>query len=267
MKYKIFIVSGGTGRTAKISVKSTLTQFPDKETEIIQFSEIREIDKIKSILNDAKIHDAIIVHTFVEKELNEYIESESRKMGIETIDLMGDMINKFSIKFQEKPLQAPGLYNKINEEYFKRIDAIQYAFKHDDGARIDDINSADIILLGVSRTFKTPLSIYLAYKGYFVINIPIIDGIFPPKEISDVDPNKVFCLTTNANRLSELRKSRSSKLGEYANKYSDIVPVRKELQFAMRYYTIHPDWQIINVTGKSIEEIASQILNLRELSL
>ena len=137
---------------------------------------------------------------------------------------------------------------------------MQFAFKHDDGSRVEDIDKAEIILLGVSRTFKTPISVYLSYKGFFVINIPIIDGMQPPLSLNNVDPSKVFCLTTNANRLSELRTSRNDKFGGYANDYTDVTAVKKELLFANRYFNMHPEWKIINVTGKPIEEIASDIL-------
>ena len=259
--YKIFVVSGGTGRTGKQVVRAALTQFPEKNPEIILFSDIRDAKQVKDILIEAKKYNALLVHTIVDNKLRDYIESESSLSGIKSIDLMGNMIYKLSNLFEEEPLQTPGLFNKINHEYFQRIDAVQFAFKHDDGARVEDLEKAEIILLGVSRTFKTPLSVYLGYKGFFVINIPIIDGMQPPSSLSSVDPSKVFCLTTNANRLSELRTSRNEKFGGYANEYTDVTAVKKELLFANRYFNLHPEWKIINVTGKPIEEIASEILD------
>jgi [pyruvate, water dikinase]-phosphate phosphotransferase / [pyruvate, water dikinase] kinase len=266
MNHKIFIVSGGTGRTAKQVIKASLTQFPDKTPEIVLFSEIREMEKIIEIIKYAKESNVLIVHTLVDDELRLHLENECNNLDVKSVDIIGNTISKLSNLFSSKPLQTPGLFNKINQEYFKRIDAVQFAFNHDDGARIDDINKAEIILLGVSRTFKTPLSIYLAYKGIFVANVPIIDGIIPPKILNNIDPSKIFCLNTNAMKLSELRKSRNIKLGEFVEYYSDIDNVKKELNFAKRYYTLHPDWKIINVTGKSIEEIATEILSFRELN-
>lgn len=260
MNHKIFIVSGGTGRTAKQVVKAALIQFPDKKPEITLFSDIRDIDKIKNIIIHANQYKALIVHTLVEDNLREYIQLESEKNNIICIDLMGNIINIFSKIFSTEPLQTPGLFNKINHEYFQRIDAIQFAFNHDDGLRSEDANKAEIILLGVSRTFKTPLSVYLAYKGYFVINIPIINGVQPPKILNDVVPSKVFCLNTNYIKLSELRGTRNEKLGKYVKDYTNIDNVKSELQFAMKYYLLHPNWNIVNVTGKPIEEIASEIL-------
>lgn len=260
MSYKIFVISGGTGRTGKQVVRAALTQFPDKDPEIILFADIREIKQIIDILIDAKKYNALLVHTIVDNKLRDFIENESGLMNIKSIDLMGNMIYKLSNLFEDEPLQTPGLFNKINHEYFQRIDAVQFAFKHDDGARVEDLEKAEIILLGVSRTFKTPLSVYLGYKGFFVINIPIIDGMQPPSELRNVNPSKVFCLTTHANRLSELRTSRNEKFGGYANDYIDVTAVKKELLFANRYFNLHPEWKIINVTGKPIEEIATEIL-------
>jgi hypothetical protein len=261
MKYKIFVVSGGTGRTAKQVVRAALTQFPDESPEIVVFSDVTDIKKVQNIIEEAQKYGAVIVHTIVEDHLREFVKNECDKFNIYSVDFMGDIIFKFSKLFSSEPLQSPGLFNKINKEYFQRIDTTQFAFKHDDGARVEDIEKAEIIILGVSRTFKSPLSIYLAYKGYFVINIPIIDGMQPPIILNDVDPNKVFCLTTNANKLSELRTIRNKQLGGYAKDYLDIDAVKKELLFAMRYFTLHPKWQIVNVTNKSIEEIASEILD------
>ena len=261
MLYKIFIISGGTGRTAKQVVRAALTQFSERMPEIVVFPDVTSTDKIKKVLEDAKKYNAPVVHTIVENNLRTFIKEECTNMDIKSVDLMGDMIDKFSSLFNEEPLQSPGLFNKINHEYFQRIDAVQFAFKHDDGARVEDADKAEIVLLGVSRTFKTPLSIYLAYKGFFVINIPIIEGIQPPEILNKIDPRRVFCLNTNANKLSELRKTRNEKFGGYADKYIDVTSVKQELQFAMRYFTLRSQWKIVNVTSKSIEEIATEILD------
>lgn len=259
--YKIFVISGGTGRTGKQVVRAALTQFPEKNTEIVSFSDVRDEYRVEEIILDSKKYGAMIVHTIVDTKLREFIETKCKEMNIVAIDLLGNIIHNFSTLFSDEPLQSPGLFNKINHEYFQRIDAVQFTFKHDDGARVEDIDKADIILLGVSRTFKTPLSVYLSYKGYFVINIPIIDGIQPILSLSNIDPSKIFCLNTTAHKLSELRGSRSDRLGKYVTEYADVTNVKKELQFAMRYYNLHPEWKIINVTGKPIEEIASEILD------
>lgn len=257
--YKIFVISGGTGRIGKQMVNAALTQFNDKKTDITLFTDIRDLKRVKRIMFNAKKYGALVVHTLVARDLRSYISNCS---DVVSIDLMGDIIDKISVVFSEEPAETPGLFSKINKEYFQRIDEVQFTFKHDDGARLEDIEKADIILLGVSRTFKTPLSVYLAYKGYFVMNIPIIDGMQPTKLLNKVDTSKVFCLNTNASQLSKLRSTRNEKLGSYVKEYADPIKVKKELQFAMRYYLLHSDWNIVKVTGKPIEEIASEILDI-----
>lgn len=261
-KYRIFVVSGGTGRTVKQVVMAALTQFPERKPEIITFADIRDIDKVKDIVQKADENNALIVYSFVEDNLRNFIYLECQSRNVMSIDILGEMIDNLSTLFQQSPLQTPGLFSKLNHEYFQRIDAVHFTFKHDDGARVDDIDKSEIILLGVSRTFKTPLSIYLAYKGYFVSNVPIIEGIKPPDILDKIDSSKIFCLNTIPNKLSELRKSRSVRLGGEIKDYTDYYSVRKELNYAMNYYDIHPNWRIIDVTDKSIEEIASEIIDL-----
>jgi [pyruvate, water dikinase]-phosphate phosphotransferase / [pyruvate, water dikinase] kinase len=259
--YKIFIVSDGTGRTANQLVKAALTQFPGTESEIILYPVVRNRKKIRDIISEAKNCDAMIAHTIVDNGLKKYLTIECNLMNIPLVDLIGPLINKMSEIFLGEPSQDPGLFYQTNQEYFQRIDAVQFAFKHDDGARVEEIDKAEIILLGVSRTFKTPLSVYLAYNGFFVANIPIIKGIQPPN-LNNIDPSKIFCLTTIPNELSVLRATRSEVFGGYIKEYSDIEAVKEELLFANRYFSLHPEWKIINVTNKPIEEIASEILNI-----
>lgn len=259
--HKIFIISGGTGRTVKKVVNASLIQYPNNDVDIVTFSDIRTKLEIRKVIIEAKKYNALIGFALMDNKLRKYIKNKCKKEDVIIVDVMGDMVYQMSKLFSTEPLQTPGLFNKLNHDYFQRIDAVQFTFKHDDGARVEDIHDADIVLLGVSRTFKTPLSVYLAYKGFFVMNIPIIDGMQPDKIIQTVDPKKIFCLNTYANKLSELRQSRNKKLGKYVEEYTDMGKVKSELKFAMRYYNLHSDWNIVNVTGKPIEEIASEILD------
>jgi regulator of PEP synthase PpsR (kinase-PPPase family) len=259
--YKIFIVSDGTGRTAKQLINAALTQFPEIESEIIVYPVVRDQEKITEIISEAKIHNALIAHTIVDNALKNYLSNACNLMNINLVDLIGPVISKMSGIFSDEPSQDQGLYYQTNQEYFQRIDAVQFAFKHDDGARVEEIDKAEIILLGVSRTFKTPLSVYLAYNGFFVANIPIIKGIQLP-DLNNIDPSKIFCLTTIPVELSKLRTTRSESYGGYVKEYSDLESVREELLYANRYFSLHPEWKIINVTNKPIEEIASEILNI-----
>ena len=258
--YQIIVVSDGTGRTAQQALNAALTQFPGTDVEIIVHSDVSSPRSLKKIVAQAGKSGAFILHTLVTDSLRELIIRESHISNVETIDLMGPLLTRLSSQFIHEPSQQPGLYNKLNKDYFQRIDAMQFAFNHDDGQRTESLNEAEIILLGVSRTFKTPISIYLAYKGWFAANVPIIMGIQPPEILNQIDTSKVYCLTTNASRLSELRKTRNVRLGGNIDKYSEPEYVSREISYAMRYYQLHPEWTLINVTAKSVEEIASEIL-------
>jgi len=258
--YQVIVVSDGTGRTARQALNAALTQFPGTDVDIVVYAEVRSKKKVKAIVAEACKAGAFIVHTLVTDELRELILRESHMNNVETIDLMGPLLARLSNQFIHEPSQQPGLYNKLNRDYFQRIDAMQFAFNHDDGQRTESLMDADVVLLGVSRTFKTPLSIYLAYKGWFAANVPIIMGIEPPEMLRKIDPSRIFCLTTSANRLSELRKTRNVRLGGDIGNYSDPDYVTKEINYATRYYQLHPQWTMIIVTAKSIEEIASEIL-------
>jgi regulator of PEP synthase PpsR (kinase-PPPase family) len=258
--YQVIVVSDGTGRTAQQALNAALTQFPGTDIQVIIHADVSSQKEIRTIVDAAAHSGAFIVHTLVTDSLRELIIRESHGKNVETIDLMGPLLTRLSSQFIHEPSQQPGLFNKLNKDYFQRIDAMQFAFNHDDGQRTDSLAEADVILLGVSRTFKTPLSIYLAYKGWFAANVPIIFGIDPPEILNDIDSSKIFYLNTTATRLSELRQTRHVRLGGSVGNYSEPEFVKREINFAMRYYQLHPDWTMITVTAKSIEEIASEIL-------
>lgn len=257
---KIFIISDGTGRTATQALSAAMTQFPAQEVEIILHKEVRSKSKILIAVKDASEKEAFIVHTMVSNELREFMITSGRKFNVETIDLMGPLLGRLSEKLITSPTEKPGLFSEINKEYFKRIDAMQFAFQHDDGLRPEGLHKAEIVLLGVSRTFKTPLSIYLAFKGWFVANIPIVLGLEPPEELFKLPPERVICLTNNAHNLAKLRHTRQERFGHGMGDYSTPVFVERELNYADSIFRRQPKWPVIRVTNKPIEEIASEIL-------
>jgi len=176
---------------------------------------------------------------------------------------MGGLLGQLSEEFSLTPAEKPGLFGQLNKAYFRRIETMEFAFHHDDGQRANELKKAEIVLLGVSRTFKTPLSIYLAFKGWFVANVPIVMGQEMPSIINKLLSSNVFCLDTNARALTELRRARQNYLGGAVGEYDDIEYVRMELMHARKIYSQHPGWAIVNVTNKPIEEIASEILTLK----
>jgi [pyruvate, water dikinase]-phosphate phosphotransferase / [pyruvate, water dikinase] kinase len=260
--YHVFVTSDGTGRTAQQALNAALMQFPEVELEIHLETGVISKERVLEVVENAAKVNGIIIHTLVSEELRGLLAKKARVHNIETIDIMGPLLLRLSNLFSNKPSGQPGLFHQINKEYFQRIDAMQYAINHDDGQRTYELGKAEIVLAGVSRTFKTPLSIYLAYKGWFVANVPITLNMDPPFELFEVPPDRVFCLTTHPEELSRLRTTRQNMMGDYAIDYANLDFVRKEIIYAKQIYSYQPRWTTITVTYKSIEEIASEILAL-----
>jgi regulator of PEP synthase PpsR (kinase-PPPase family) len=258
--HHIFVVSDGTGRTAEQTLKAALTQFAETAVKLVRRSEVRTEKQVLEIVKEAAQVDGFIVHTVVSDALREAIVRTGRLHNVETIDLMGPLLAQLSHQFAHSPSGKPGLFGELNKEYFQRIEAMEFALRHDDGQRVDELPKAEIVLVGVSRTFKTPLSIYLSFKGWFVANVPIILEITPPSILFELPPGRVFGLTTDARRLAALRRARHEHLGGAAREYANLDFVRRELIFVQRVFSSQPQWPIINVTNKPIEEIASEIL-------
>jgi regulator of PEP synthase PpsR (kinase-PPPase family) len=256
-----YVVSDGTGRTADLVLKTALAQFKDANLDIIIHPNIREAEQIIKVVREASDRNAFIVHTLVSEELRRVIYHYGRQYNVETVDLIWPLLERLSRQLSSTPSEEPGLFRQLNEAYFRRIETMEFAFHHDDGARVHELLQAEIVLLGVSRTFKTPLSIYLAFRGWFVANVPIILDMPLPELIFQIPPERIFALTTDPLRLSALRKTREEKLGGATGNYADIEHVRKELFFAMKLYRQQPNWAIVDVSSKPIEEIATEILN------
>ena len=257
---QIFIVSDGTGGTAEQILRAALTQFADTEVNIERRSEIREESQIVEIVKEAAEKRGVIIHTLVSLHLRQTIKYLGRLHTVETIDLMGPLLAQLAHQFEYNASEEPGLFRELNKEYFKRIESMEFALRHDDGQRTRELINAELVLLGVSRTFKTPLSIYFAFKGWFVGNVPIVAELPLPAIIYELPPERVFCLTTDAHHLSKLRRNRESYLGGATGEYAELASVRRELAYANRLYNSQPKWAKIRVTNKPIEEIASQIL-------
>ncbi len=259
-KYDVFIISDGTGRTAAQTLEAALTQFTEAEVAIQLRPEVRTEDQVMDVIMEAVRADGFIVHTVVSRHLREYLIEAGRLHGVETIDLMGPLLAQLSDKFADTPSERPGLFYMLNKAYFRRIEAMEFAFRHDDGQRSDELHKAEIVLVGVSRTFKTPLSMYLAFKGWFVANVPIVMGQLLPPILDELTPQRVFCLSTNASHLSKIRSARHKHLGGATGEYVDPEMIRVELLYARKIFIGHPDWSLITVTNKPIEEIATEIL-------
>lgn len=260
--FNIFIVSDGTGRTAVQALEAALTQFPDVEVNIRVRPKIRSKSQVGEVIREAARAGGFIVHTIVTQKLRDYILNTGRLHNVETIDLMGPLLAQLSQQFSDYPSEKPGLFRELNKAYFQRIEAMEFAFRHDDGQRVHELDKAEIVLVGVSRTFKTPLSIYLAFKGWFVANVPIVLHIPPPPILFEISPEKVFALTTTPRRLSILRSVRDAHLGGAAGAYASLEHVKEELRYAHDFFEKNPGWSVVDVTNKPIEEIAFEIMEI-----
>jgi regulator of PEP synthase PpsR (kinase-PPPase family) len=259
---RIYVISDGTGRTAKQAVEAALTQFNGTQPEIYRFGEIRDIKKVREIILRAKEENAFLIHTLVKDKLREELVRFARIHHVESVDLMGPLLHRLSDHLSVHPSEQPGLFRVLNDAYFRKIETMQFAFKHDDGKRVENLDKAEIVLLGVSRTFKTPLSIYLAFRGWYVANVPVVLDFPLPEQVYQLPGEKVFCLTTYPTRLTLLRRAREERLGGATGEYANPDYVKREINYANRIFDLHPEWQKINVTSKAIEEISSEIIAL-----
>ncbi len=264
--YYVFVVSDGTGRTAEQALSAALVQFEGTQVETIVRAGVRTKQQVLEIVEEALIQKAFIVHTLVSDKIRSLLLNTARRLNVETIDLMGPFLLRLSHQFANEPSEKPGLFHKVNKDYFRRIEAMEFTFRHDDGLRTHELDKADIVLVGVSRTFKTPLSIYLALKGWLIANVPIVYNCKLPDIINTIDPAKVFGLTTYPSRLTQLRKARHEYLGGQTGDYATFEFVTRELRYAHGIFHMHPKWAVVNVTSKAIEEIASEILSIRNQS-
>ena len=258
----IYIVSDGSGKTAEHTLNAAILQFSSIEHEIKVRPNIRTEAQALQVVQEAIEHNGIIYYTIVSNDLRQLIRRISKLQNVEAIDLLGPVLKSLAKFFSDSPSEQPGLFQRLNDSYFKRIDTMEFAIRHDDGQRADELAKAEIILLGVSRTFKTPLSIYLALKGWFVANIPIVLNIDPPAELFKIPPEKVIALITNPRRLAVLRKAREEYLAKATGSYADFDYVKNEVNYAGRIFSRQPKWKRVEVTDKPIEEISSEIIKI-----
>jgi len=260
---RIYIVSDGSGRTVEQALNAALIQFSDVKVNLVKKAKVRTEQKVRQVVQEAAKAGGFIVHTLVTDKLRDVMLRSGRKYNVDTIDLMGGLLSRLSERFAVSPAEKPGLFGQINKSYFRRVESMEFAIHHDDGQRVNELRKAEIVLLGVSRTFKTPLSIYLAFREWFVANVPIVIGEELPSIIYKLPPAKGFCLDTNPRAPAELRRARQTYLHNAVGEYDEMEFVRMELMYARKLFSSNKKWPIINVTHKPIEEISSEILAIK----
>jgi regulator of PEP synthase PpsR (kinase-PPPase family) len=260
--YRVLVVSDGTGVTAEQVLSAALMQFEGAEVEVERRPGVRTNEQVHQVVQDAAQVGAFIVHTLVSDRLREEMVRAGRLHNVEMIDLMGPLLARLSQHLAVSPAEKPGLFRQLNEEYFRLIETMEFALHHDDGLRVRELPQAEIVLVGVSRTFKTPLSVYLAFKGWLVANVPILPKVRLPAVLFDLPPGRVFGLTIDPVRLAALRRVRQEHLGGATGEYANPDFVRREVEYALSIFRSQREWPVIDVTDKPIEEIASEILAL-----
>jgi regulator of PEP synthase PpsR (kinase-PPPase family) len=254
----LFVVSDATGETAERMTRSALVQFQDADVTIIRRGQVGTPDQVRAVIQEAAGRDSLILHTLVSDNLRQLMLAESRRRGVDALDLMGPVLDRLVVHLRLTPREMPGLFKQLTEAKTREIEAVEFAFRHDDGQHPEDLAQAEVVLVGVSRTMKTPTMLYLAYRGWFAANVPIVPEIPPPKQLLALPADRVFCLEMHPRRLLELRRVRAELTKIPEEPYASSVHVGRELDHA-RQLSRAQGWQLVDVTAKSPEEVAREI--------
>jgi regulator of PEP synthase PpsR (kinase-PPPase family) len=257
----IDVLSDSTGETAEKVVRAALLQFPQAGAAIRLHTRVRTKEVARPVVERCAREGALLVFTVVSPELREFVHGMTAELKIEAIDVIGALIGKLGTFLEREPINLPSGLLPLSEEYFRRIEAVEFAVKSDDGKEPRNFKKADIVLVGVSRTSKTPLSTILAQRGLKVANLPLVLGVNPPPELMEAPQDRIVGLTIGIEQLCAIRQARLRQLGMPSEtNYAMREHVRQELEFANVLFQGHPEWPVIDVTGRAIEETAVIIL-------
>ena len=264
--HQVYLISDSTGETLDRIFMALKAQFNNFNYDLRQYSFTRTENQISTILNNAKQQESpIILYTVVNSKLAKFLAEEANKKKIPCFGVLGDLILNFSKILNEKATHQPSAQHVLDEDYYKRIEAIQFTMNHDDGNNTENIKESDIVLVGVSRTSKTPTSIYLANKGLKTSNVPLVNKMSIPLDVINSKTLCVVGLTTEAERLFDIRRNRLSSLKENeTSNYTNLEKIRDEVEQSKRIFKKNK-WPIIDVTRKSVEETAASIIKIFEI--
>jgi regulator of PEP synthase PpsR (kinase-PPPase family) len=258
----VYVLSDSIGETAEFVVKAVASQFNSGHVEIKRVPFVTDVEIIRDVIEEASQLKAMITYTLVLPELRKVIQEESKRRNLITVDVMGPMMDAFGEFLNIDPRLEPGLVRRLDEQYFRRVAAIEFAVKYDDGKDPRGLLQADVVLVGVSRTSKTPLSMYLAHKRLKVANLPLVPEVEAPEELYWVHPNKVIGLTINPRQLNEIRQERLKALGLHAQaNYASMERILEELEYAEKIMR-KVGCPIFDVSNKAVEEVANKILQI-----
>ena len=260
---EIHVISDSTGETATRFAEAVERQFPDEEFEIVRHPRITTVDDVQLAAARARGRRAVVMYTIVEPEFREAMRTLCKRYRLHYCDLLGHPIDAVARVSGQPATGTPGATPVLDSSYFKRMAAIEFAVRYDDGVATHELHDADIILVGVSRSSKTPLSMYLGYLGYKTANVPIVRGVEPPKELFEVDPGKIVGLTIDAAALAEIRSERARGMRGARRRYADLEAIYAELEQAEAVHR-RLGCPAIEVSNLAIEETARRIIRLVE---
>ena len=265
-KYNVYLVSDSTGETLDRIFLSLKSQFSNFEYEKKEFAFIRTEQQIDKLIKECnEIKNSIILYTIVETKLAKYLANQSENFSVPCFGVLGNLILSFSKLLNQKAIHKPSAQHVLDEDYYKRIEAIQFTMSHDDGKKVDDLDAADVVLLGVSRTSKTPTSIYLANRGYKTVNIPLVLDQKIPADLYSNNSSCIVGLIADPERLSDIRRNRVAIMQDQNLKeYTDLEFIKKEVEDSKKLFKKN-GWPIIDVTRRSVEETAASILKIIEI--
>jgi regulator of PEP synthase PpsR (kinase-PPPase family) len=256
------VISDATGATAERVVRATLAQFGEQDVEVEVVGAVKTAEQIRAAVERTRKRKGLIAYTLVDAAMRNEIASLANEAGVDTVDLMGPLMASLSRFLTAEPARMPGLFKQPGEEHYSRLDAIGFAVAHDDGQSPHELSAADLVIAGPSRTSKTPLSVYLAYeRGLKVANVPLALGLEPLAQLRELPPRNVVGLTMNPHLLARIRVARLEQMGNPRIEYAGVEHVKRELQHCHDIYR-RCHWAVVDVTGKSIEEVAASICAL-----
>lgn len=258
----VFAVSDATGKTCEIVVGAALSQFKTTKIVLETVSNIRSVKQVRHLFQRASRVNGVIIYTMASPKLRHQITEQGRLNGVPTVDILGPLLSRLSDFLEISPMAKPGLFHQLDSDYFQRIEAVDFTIKHDDGQCLSTLGDAEIILMGVSRSSKTPVSIYLSYRGWKVANVPVVLDEALPLELDGIDGKRIIALTINPSRLQTIRSERQIRMhSSQASDYADIDQIRKEVLYGLRLYESR-GWSTLDTTYKSIEETATEVMRL-----
>jgi [pyruvate, water dikinase]-phosphate phosphotransferase / [pyruvate, water dikinase] kinase len=255
----IHLVSGGAGASGELLLYTLLAQFPNNIAPVRMWPQVQTPAQIDEIVAQAAADNTLIVHTFVDSDLRRYLIARAQAHHVSDVDLVGDLMEQLAGHLGTSPLGQPGRYRTLRNGYFKRIEAMEFAVKHDDGQRLFELDQADIVLIGISRVGKTPLAIYLSLEGWKVANVPIVPYIDPPLELERVAPARIVGLTVAPAQLVRYRESRQRYLGVSGGDYVNLEHVIAEVRAANHLFS-KLGIVVIDATDKPIESSSEEVV-------